>query len=152
MSILLIAWSSWLQVYCTIASALASGPLALSLYNAIQTLAPTALKAFLINWCDELQNELCYNPQGRLGRTYPALAGKIPNNFLDLNILQLYCQPVMSQVDPSFAPNSLEWLKPSILSTKDLALLCDTFFDWGSEIFKKITTHVWDGQFIWQLV
>jgi hypothetical protein len=126
--------------------------LATSLYNAVQNLSSSALDLFLVSWRDEFQDQLLNDPQGRLGRTYPSLAGQIPAKFPEPTALKLYCCPLTSQTDLSFTPNSSAWLVPSIPSTEELAPLCDSFFGWGPDILKKMVNHVWEGQFVRQLV
>jgi Holliday junction resolvase YEN1 len=124
-------------------------PLATSLYNAVQNLSSSALDRFLINWRDELRNELLNDFQGILGRTYPSLSGQIPINFPEPNALQLYCRPLTSQSDLSAFS---AWLVPGIPSTEELAPLCDSFFGWGPDILKYMANHVWEGQFVRQLI
>jgi hypothetical protein len=127
-------------------------PLATSLYDAVQNLSSSALDLFLINWRDEFRNELLNDPQGRLGRTYPSLARQIPNNFPEPKTLELYCHPLTSQSDLLSTSNFLAWLVPGIPSTEELARLCDSFFGWGPEILKNMANHVWEGQFVRQLI
>ena len=133
-------------------SKLGFSSLAISLYDAVQNLSSSALDLFLIGWRDEFRNELLNDPQGRLGRTYPSLAGRIPNNFLEPKALELYCCPLTSQANLSFTHNSSAWLVPGIPSTKELAPLCDNFFGWGPDILKYMANHVWEGQFVQQLI
>ena len=118
----------------------------------MQKFSSSDLDRFLIGWRNELRNELLNDPQGRLGRKYQTLAQGIPDNFPEPKALQLYCRPITSQVDLSFTPNYSDWLVPGIPSTKDLASLCDSFFGWGPDILKCMANHVWEGQFIQQLI
>ena len=127
-------------------------PLGISLYDAVQKLSSSDLDLFLIGWHNELQNELLNNPQGRLERKYQTLAYGIPDNSPEPKMLQLYCHPITSQADLSFTPNYSGWLVPGIPSTEELASLCDSFFGWGPDILKCMANHVWEGQFIRQLV
>jgi len=127
-------------------------PLATSLYDAVQNLSSSALDLFLISWCDEFQNQLLNDPEGTLGRKFPSLAGNIPDDFPEPRVLELYCHPLTSQTDLSFAPNSSLWLVPGIPSTEELATLCDSFFGWGPDILKQLAIHVWEGQFVCQLI
>ena len=118
----------------------------------MRNLSSSALDLFLIGWRDELRNELLNDPQGRLGRTYPTLAQQIPDNFPAPKALQLYCCPLTSQADLSFTPNYSDWLVPGIPCTEKLAPLCDSFFGWGPDILKYMANHVWEGQFVRQLI
>ncbi|KIM44282.1 hypothetical protein M413DRAFT_67934 [Hebeloma cylindrosporum] len=135
-----------------ISSKLRFSPLATSLYDAVRNLSSSALDLFLSGWRDEFRNELINDPQGRLGRTYPSLSGQIPDTFPEPRMLKLYCCPLTSHADLSFTPNSSDWLVPSIPSTEELAPLCDSFFGWGPDILKQMASHVWEGQFIRQLL
>ena len=128
-------------------------PLAISLYDAVQEFSSSALDSFLIGWRNDLRNEFLNDPQGRLGRTYPTLARQIPDTFPEPKALQLYCCPLTSQAaDLSFTPNYSDWLVPGIPSTEELAPLCDSFFGWGPDILKHMANHVWEGQFVRQLI
>jgi hypothetical protein len=127
-------------------------PLAVSLYDAARNLSSSDLDLFLISWRNEFRHELLNDPQGRLGRTYPSLAMQIPNNFPEPKALQLYCCPLTSQVDLLFRPNYLDWLVPGIPITEELAPLCDSLFGWGPDILKYMANHVWEGQFVRQLI
>ena len=118
----------------------------------MQKFSSSDLDRFLIGWRNELRNKLLNDPQGRLGRKYQTLAQGFPDNFPEPKALQLYCRPITSQVDLSFTPNYSDWLVPGIPSTKDLASLCDNFFGWGPDILKCMANHVWEGQFIRQLI
>ena len=118
----------------------------------MQNLSSSALDIFLISWCNELRNELLNDSRGRLGRTYPSLARQIPDSFPEPKALQLYCHPLTSQADHSFAPDYSDWLVPGIPSTEELAPLCDSFFGWGPNILKYMVNHVWEGQFVRQLI
>ena len=128
-------------------------PLAISLYDAVQKLSSSALDHFLISWRNEFRNELLNDPQGRLGKKYPSLARQIPINFPEPKALQLYCCPLTSQTsDLSFTSDYSNWLVPGIPCTEELASLCDSFFGWGPDILKYMAKHVWEGQFVRQLI
>ena len=118
----------------------------------MRNLSSSALDLFLIDWRNQFRNELRNDPQGRLGRTYPSLARQIPTNFPEPKALKLYCCPLTSQSDHSFTPDSSAWLVPGNPSTEELASLCDSFFGWGPDILKYMAKHVWEGQFVRQLI
>ena len=65
----------------SMAKALASGPLALSLYNSATNLSENDLCTFLLTWRLDLEDELLNDPHGALGQTYPHLANTIPLTF-----------------------------------------------------------------------
>ena len=135
------------------AKALASGPLALSLYHSTTNLSENNLRNYLVTWRLDLQNELLNDPHGVLGRKYPHLANKIPLTFPDPKVLQLYTHPLTSRIDlgSSARTSQLEWLIPKLPNSVTLALLCDQYFGWGPDILNRLSTNVWDGYFIRQL-
>ena len=51
----------------SMAKALASGPLALSLYHSVTNLSENNLCTFLLTWRHDLEDELLNNPHGALG-------------------------------------------------------------------------------------
>ena len=69
------------------AMALASGPLALSLYHGVTNLSENDLCNFLPMWQPDLEDELLNDPHGALGRTYTQLANMIPLTFPNPKVL-----------------------------------------------------------------
>ena len=65
----------------SMAKALVSGPLALSLYHSATNLSENDLHTYLLMWRLDLEDELLNNPHGALGQTYPHLANTIPFTF-----------------------------------------------------------------------
>ena len=65
----------------SMAKALASGPLALSLYHSATNLSENNLRTFLLTWRLDLEDKLLNDPYGVLGQTYPHLANTIPLTF-----------------------------------------------------------------------
>jgi hypothetical protein len=133
------------------AKALASGPLALSLYHGATNLSENDLRNYLLTWQLDLENELLNDPHGVLGRTYPHLANTIPLTFPDLKVLRRYTHPLTSSINLGSSTRMSQWFILTFPNTVALALLCDRYFDWGPDILNRLSTNVWDGCFIRQL-
>ena len=69
------------------AMALASGPLALSLYHSATNLSENDLRNFLPTWRLDLEDELLNDPHGALGWTYTQVANMIPLTFPNPKVL-----------------------------------------------------------------
>jgi hypothetical protein len=134
------------------AEALASGPLALSLYHGATNLSESDLRNHLVTWRLDLANELLNDPHGALGRKYPHLANNIPLMFPDAKVIRHYTHPLTSRIDPGSRARTSQWLIPKVPNSVTLALLCDQYFGWGPDILNRLSTNVWDGYFIRQLV
>jgi holliday junction resolvase YEN1 len=78
------------------AQCLAQSKLATSLFVASTSLSRHDLPVFLVNWREKLSNQLIYDPNGLIGRKNPSLAKRIPESFPDINVLQLYANPITS--------------------------------------------------------
>ena len=135
------------------AKALASGPLALSLYHGTTNLSENDLCTYLLTWRLDLEEELLSDPHGALGWTYPHLANSIPLTFPDPKVLQQYTHPLTSSINlgSSLSTRILQWFILAFPNTIALARLCDQYFGWGPDILNCLSTNVWDGYFIWQL-
>ena len=134
------------------AKSLASGPLAQSLYHSATNLSENELCAYLLTWRFNLEDELRNDPHGALGRTYPHLANMIPPTFPDPKVLQQYTHPLTSSINPGSSTRISNWFTLSFPNTVSLALLCDQYFGWGPDILNRLSTNVWDGFFIRQLI
>jgi hypothetical protein len=133
------------------ATALASGPLALSLYHGATNLSENDLRNYLPTWQLDLEDELLNDPHGALGRTYPHLANTIPLTFPDPKVLRWYTHPLTSSIDIGSSTRLLQWYILTFPNTIALALLCNQYFGWGTDILNRLCTNVWDGYFIRQL-
>lgn len=145
---------SWFKIglpHCgpAIASAIAAGPLAKSLYHAVKTYSEKELHDFIPSWKRSLQHELTNDPDGRLGRKYSSLADNIPSTFPNPTVLRQYCRPLTSIRVPDHAT---AWLTPQVPQTTELARLASRLFDWGPHIVDRFISHVWDGYFIRKLI
>jgi hypothetical protein len=133
------------------AKALASGPLALSLYHSATNLSENDLRNYLLIWRLDLEDELLNDPHGALGRTYPSLANTIPHTFPDPKVLRQYTHPLTSSINLVGSSTRMsKWFNLAFPDTVALALLCDQYFGWGPDILNRLR-HVWDGYFIRQL-
>ena len=115
-------------------------------------LSKNELCAYLPMWRFNLKDELCNDPHGALGRTYPHLANMIPPTFPDPKVLQQYTHPLTSSINPGSSTRISNWFTLSFPNTVSLALLCDQYFGWGPDILNRLSTNVWDGFFIRQLI
>lgn len=128
---------------------LSTTDLACSLYDATLSLPEHELEAFLIGWREDLKNTLSLNPDDILGARYPSLAASIPDNFPDPSILQLYANPITSENDPDFKPDTAMWVS-RLPDTAALAVLCQQLFGWD-DILDRFSTKVWNGQCVREL-
>jgi len=133
------------------AKALASGPLALSLYHSATNLSENDLRTYLLTWRLDLEDELLNDPHGALGRTYSHLANTIPLTFPDPKVLRQYTNPLTSSINLQSSARMSNWFTLTFPNTVALALLCDQYFGWGPDILNHLCTNVWDGYFIRQL-
>jgi len=105
--------------------------LARSLHDATLSLPDHKLEAFLIGWREDLKNALSLNPDNILGARFPSLAASIPEDFPDPSVLQLYANPITSENDPDFKPDTAMWVS-KLLDTAGLAVLCQQLFGWDN--------------------
>ena len=133
------------------AKALASGPLALSLYHSTTNLSENDLHTYLLTWQLDLEDEILNDPHGALGRTYPHLANMIPLTFPNPKVLRQYTHPLMSSINLESSARILRWFTLTFPNTIALALLCNQYFGWGPDILNHLSTNVWDGYFIRRL-
>src|ERR1700679_3345454 len=123
------------------AKALASGPLALSLYHGATNLSENDLRNYLLMWRLELEDELPNAPHGALGWTYPHLANTIPLTFPDPKVLRQYTHPLMSSINLGSSTRLSQWYILTFPNTVALALLCDRYFGWGPDILNRLCTN-----------
>ncbi|PPR07281.1 hypothetical protein CVT26_012441 [Gymnopilus dilepis] len=135
-----------------LASALASGPLAAPLFSAVLSRTRDDLLVFLKEWRADLQDELANNRSGKLGRKYPALAARLPENFPDPDVLRLYCFPVTSRSNGGVPASASTWLLPRVPDTARLASLCERHFGWRQNLVPRFISNVWDGHLIRHLM
>ncbi|KAJ7661717.1 PIN domain-like protein, partial [Mycena rosella] len=123
-----------------------------TLLAAAQTLSREALPDFFATWREEIRSELATNSRGYLPGKYRALAGSIPSDFPDINIVFLYVQPVTSWSNGGTAPDSSKWIG-RVPELPGLALYCATKFGWTSvEINSKFKKLLFDGIYFRRLL
>ncbi|KAJ7620670.1 PIN domain-like protein [Mycena rosella] len=123
-----------------------------TLLAAAQTLSREALPDFVATWREEIRSELATNSRGYLPGKYRALAGSIPSDFPDINIVFLYVQPVTSWSNGGTAPDSSKWIG-RVPELPGLALYCATKFGWTSvEINSKFKKLLFDGIYFRRLL
>ena len=105
--------------------ALASGPLAKSLFNTGNHLSGVKLGVFLDRWRLLLLDELANDPYGGLGRKYPSLAAVLPNPFPNPDIFRLYCHPLTTQGNKNLMLDTSHWIIPKLPDSSKLASLCN---------------------------
>jgi hypothetical protein len=76
------------------------------------------------------------------------LQAKFPSIFRN----RRHCNFIVAPLHLKPAISQITWLVPGIPCTEDLASLCDSFFGWGPDILKYMAKHVWEGQFVRQLI
>ncbi|KAJ7092238.1 PIN domain-like protein, partial [Mycena epipterygia] len=96
--------------------------------------------AFLKQWRDVLGAELSTNASGHLPHRYKQLAAEIPSDFPDLDIINLYLHPLVSEA-PSTSRTLV--LRPPRLDL--LARFAEDHFGWGDSV--GILTHFADQLF-----
>ncbi|KAJ7656369.1 PIN domain-like protein [Mycena polygramma] len=122
----------------TTAVGLARAGLGRQLIAGLSGLSHTKSIQFLTTWREALRTELQTNNSGHLPHRYKQLAAAIPADFPDLNVINLYRYPVVSEISlPSlaFSPPRLDIL----------ARFAEDHFSWGSSI--GILTHFADQLF-----
>ncbi|KAK0470115.1 PIN domain-like protein, partial [Desarmillaria tabescens] len=120
------------------------------LLTAMTIMGPTALDNFLVGWRTRLQSELINPTIARVSR-HPALAKKLPDDFLNPQILRLYALPVTSWSGKHAPPNAELW-KPPSPDIAHIAAFCDNFFHWESDVLlKHLHKNIWPGIIIHSL-
>jgi hypothetical protein len=108
------------------------------------------IHTFLDGWRASLRDELKMNPSGRLHSLHPKLADNIPSDFLDMEVLALYTDPITSEgghatpIDVACRPPQLD----------ALATFAERNFIWGdiSGILKRFGADIYPGLVLRQLL
>lgn len=116
-----------------------------SLYHAASAYSDSELQSFLHVWRGRLCDCLRYNPEDRLGRRYPTLAGSISLSFPDMAIIRAYARPLVSATPP-YSAFGFDARPPRIDISK-LAQLCEIHFGFGTPfgIVSTFEKNVWQG-------
>uniref|UniRef100_A0A8H8CI32 XPG-I domain-containing protein n=1 Tax=Psilocybe cubensis TaxID=181762 RepID=A0A8H8CI32_PSICU len=130
------------------AHALASCGFGDQLVKAFQTLSGVALQDFLNHWRTEIKHELLTNSHGHLHSRSPVLSERLTESFPDLDILDLYLNPLTSAPGQKFQPWILQ--EPSVPGLIDVS---STHLGWRSEdvLRKRFKAKVWEGIFLQML-
>lgn len=112
----------------TIAYGVAQTGLGDSLLLAVRTLTPDGLRVFLNIWRNTLRNVL---KNGSLGRKHPAVAAQVTDAFPNLEVLDLYINPVTSWSFGGAGVNSSHWV-PKSPHIPSITRFCQESFSWGN--------------------
>jgi hypothetical protein len=130
-----------------IASRLTRYSLGESLVNALQHESAVGFCKFLRKWRSDLCSILACDPAGFLGRKYPRLAEAVPDDFLNINILVQYVEPLTSWS----STNGREYPPVGAVQSRQadfvcLAAICEAHFAWsGATIQAKFRSNLWEG-------
>ncbi|KAF8170851.1 PIN domain-like protein [Mycena galopus ATCC 62051] len=103
---------------------------------------------FLEVWLESLRSELQTNVSGHLSHRYPQLAASIPANFPDLEVINLYLHPIVTE----HAPTMQLIFRPPRLDI--LAHFAEDRFGWGDSvgILSHFADYIFPGLVIRDLV
>ncbi|KAL4245643.1 XPG/Rad2 endonuclease [Abortiporus biennis] len=130
----------------TIAHGLAKCGFGKSLVNAARTMGEDKLEDFLVEWRDELRQELKTNSRGLIGRKNPSLAKVVPDDFPNIEVLYSYTSPITSKSKGRKVKDieaKIDWEKEPDIGK--IASLCELYFEWGVKevIIKRFRTVLW---------
>ncbi|KAH9939893.1 PIN domain-like protein, partial [Amylocystis lapponica] len=116
-----------------------------SLYAAANSLDRLLLPAFLDVWRETLRSTLRNDPKGYLGRRYPTLASAVGNDFPDIQVLDAYVHPLVSDLSKTDLVFPVGEVAHFDLGR--VAQLCGRYFSWGisTGLVTKFQTLVWPG-------
>ncbi|KAJ7864359.1 PIN domain-like protein, partial [Mycena leptocephala] len=131
----------------TIAHVLARLGFGQDLLNILRSFHGHELDKYLTGWRDALRDELRTNASGLLHKCHPKLATDIPDTFPNLEVINLYLNPLTS-ASPNYTgpmPNVNLWT-PREPSIANLSSLCTSLFGWkGEYLLKKLNSNLWPG-------
>ncbi|KAF7371837.1 hypothetical protein MVEN_00040500 [Mycena venus] len=122
-----------------VAHALALEGFGADLVDIVESFAGSELTQRLAIWRNSVRQELRSNSHGRLGRRQPSLAEKILDTFPNLEVVDLYLNPLTSaspgQIGPM--PNVNSWMprEPDIFR---LSNLCTALFGWSGNVILAV--------------
>jgi Holliday junction resolvase YEN1 len=107
----------------------------------------------LDEWRQEVRLELLYNRSQHLSSRHPKLSRNIPDNFPDLDILNLYINPASHENDLATSPPlTFICTQPQVTQ---LAVLASTMFQWGrsaEDLFERYRDHIFPAMAVRQLI
>ncbi|KAJ7822021.1 hypothetical protein B0H14DRAFT_2598822 [Mycena olivaceomarginata] len=105
--------------------------------------------SFLETWCELSHAELLTNSSGHLPHRYRQLAAKIPSDFPDLDVINLYLHPLIS--DLAYTTTGLVFRPPRL---DILACFAEDHFTWGDSlgILAHFANNLFVGLVIQELV
>ncbi|KAF8123519.1 hypothetical protein EV363DRAFT_1546988, partial [Boletus edulis] len=119
-----------------------------SLVKAVKELKSAQLDDFLIQWRQDIRNELKTNKSGLLPSKKPSLAASLSDDFPSLPVLVSYTNPITSENTSQRGDR-----KPSLPVWRNnpdpmrIASLCELYFEWGVKdvIVHRFRTVLWPG-------
>ncbi|KAJ7772444.1 PIN domain-like protein, partial [Mycena metata] len=131
----------------TVARALAAEGYGGELAGILRLYKGPELSHHLAIWRAKLRQELRTNPSGRLAKCQPKLADNIPDTFPNIEVANLYLNPLTSR-SVGFTgtkPNTQLW-KPIEPLIPTLSAFCSAQFGWyGDDLLKRLNSNLWPG-------
>ncbi|KAG6374035.1 hypothetical protein JVT61DRAFT_4673 [Boletus reticuloceps] len=126
-----------------------------SLVKAVKELKGARLDAFLIQWRQDIRNELKTNKSGLLPSKKPSLAASLPDDFPSLPVLVSYTDPITSETTSQRGERKQS--PPVWRNDPDpmrIASLCELYFEWGVKdvIVQRFRTSSSEGCHRWSYV
>ncbi|KAJ7939092.1 hypothetical protein B0H13DRAFT_1587263, partial [Mycena leptocephala] len=129
----------------TVAHALAAEGFGKDLVAILKSFPGAELGRLLTVWCNGLRQELRTNSSGRLAKRQRKLADSIPDTFPDIQVAELYLNPLTSRSPEFTRPKPVAQLwRPIEPSIPQLSVFCSTHFGWhGDQLLKKLNSTLW---------
>ncbi|KAJ6534239.1 PIN domain-like protein, partial [Mycena capillaripes] len=129
----------------TVAHALAAEGFGKDLVAILKSFRGAELGHRLTVWCNRLRQELRTNSSGRLAKRQRKLADSIPDTFPDVQVAELYLNPLTSRSPEFTGPKPVAQLwRPIEPTIPQLSAFCSTHFGWnGDQLLKKLNSTLW---------
>jgi Holliday junction resolvase YEN1 len=119
----------------------------------VDLLKTVAHSGALDEWRQGVRLELLYNRSQHLSSCHPKLSGNIPDDFPDLDVLNLYINPASHENDLAASPPlTFVCTQPQVTQ---LAVLASTTFQWGrsaEDLFERYRDHIFPTMAVRQLI
>ncbi|KAJ7805670.1 PIN domain-like protein [Mycena olivaceomarginata] len=125
-----------------IATALAQCGFGRDLRRILTTFGGAELQEELGLWREALKAELKSNVSGHLDKRYPKLANEVNSSFPNLDVAELYMDPLTSWSSP--APETSEWI-PREPHVDQVSSFCVAHFGWESILLDRLKANFWPG-------